>query len=188
MTVAALVRKLMDSNAELSNEIFGSTTPSPQFVQSHGDVVLEVKDLFGRRVSTSPMLRELLFEVNGGANVVFGQRWLSVGEMADPFGPDAAFLYAYDPIESVKTARTPFFNGLEDDIYAYQEASGLDATGRIPEGDNLVLFGYNLIEIGTRPTYLYFSQKAQEPVVWSSAIDWTQIYHNLEALLEAFTE
>lgn len=186
MAIATIVKSLLASNSELSAEVFGSTTPTPQVVQSHGVIVSHVTDLYGNKVQTSPMLKDLLFEVNGGANIVFGQRWLSVAEMADPFGKDAEFLYVYDPVDSVATSKEPFFRQLEDDVYAFQETCGIDATGKLSEGEYLVLLGYNLIEIGTRPTYLYFSDNAVEPAVWSSAIDWTQIYGDLEKFLESY--
>ena len=188
MTIAETIRELKAANAELAAETFGDVTSTPQVVQSQGDLFASVNDLFGKQVPISQMLREVLFEVNGGANIVFGQRWLSRNEMADPFGDDAKFLHVFDPIGNVSSAKEPFFDQLEEDVYAYQEALGLEPTGKIANNENLVLLGYSLVELGTRPTYLFFEKGNDEPKVWSSAIDWIQTYENIHDFLSAFIE
>lgn len=144
-----------------------------------------VTDLFGKSVKTSPQLRDLLFEVNGGANIHFGQHCLSAGEMADPFGPQANYLTEFDPLRPLDRARSDFFEMLEDEIWTYQEALGLEDSGQLGDGKRLVLFGYNLVELCTRPTYLFFRSGAAEPVVWSAAVDWVQTYPDINGYLDA---
>lgn len=144
-----------------------------------------VTDLFGKSVKTSPQLRDLLFEVNGGANIHFGQHWLSAGEMADPFGPQANYLTEFDPLRPLDRARSGSFEMLEDEIWTYQETLGLEGSGQLGDGECLVLFGYNLVELCTRPTYLFFRSGAAEPVVWSAAIDWVQTYPDINGYLDA---
>ena len=52
-------------------------------------------------------------------------------------------------------------------------------------GSALFFFGYNLVELCTRTTYLFFRIGAAEPVVWSAAIDWVQTYPDINGYLDA---
>lgn len=105
--------------------------------------------------------------------------------MADPFGPQANYLTEFDTLRPLDRARSGFFEMLEDEIWTYQEALGLEGSGQLGDGERLVLFGYNLVELCTRPTYLFFRSGAAEPVVWSAAIDWVQTYPDINGYLDA---
>lgn len=184
MSIAEKIQAIKTSGEQLAIEAFGNEITEPQVVEGRGEWVQEVTDLFGHTVSTSPQLQDHLFEVNGGANIHFGEHWLSAAEMARPFEEKAKYLQKFDPVGSLESAKISFFESLEDEVYSYQEAMNLSASGSLNEGEHLVLFGYNLVELGTRPTYLFFQPTMHEPIVWSSAVDWIQVYDDLDSYFD----
>ena len=184
MTIADSITSLKAAYADLARATFPDMGEHAQFADPPDPTVELLPTLSGGSVAASPQIRGYFTEISGGANLFFGERWITPTEMEDPIRLAPDIVLAFDRLSSRESARRAFDDACREDVWIYLEAMGHDPKDGLPRGGSLVAFGYNLVELGRRPTFLYFEPERVEPYVWSSAVNPCERFDDLKTFLE----
>ncbi|WP_157946970.1 hypothetical protein [Thalassobius sp. I31.1] len=189
--VSKLIHKVWKANTTEVQEMFSDVSEPRRSFSRPETPVRVLPGLIGASsVTLTGKIAEFYACVNGGTNVVAAERWASVAEMSGDFlsvwDDVARFEYGLrGRPDDWKMTRQDWFRDHRFDFEALCDYLELEKIEDFPTQSALVLFGYDLVELAHRKSYLYFPDaRGSEPVIFSMWDHSGEPYPNITEYLE----